>query len=408
MATIDGLFEQIIHSEKAAQHTKNKIQELRQEVFINQEKCCTLEQKNSELQQLLRTKLDELSRHEFTAKLLASREKIYLDQKTELDVEMKSLVEKQRSVAEWFYKERELLCSQISQYSEQFGGWSLNGQEDRLKHYRQQLEEILVEKQSMESEIEKFLMEEVVVTTITEEKEDLKNKHDKEQEVITALHSELNNETEKTACLENQCQALSEQTQNNPEYISLVKELEECKQQSALLDEEHTRLQDELNNLHQQLWQQQLQQQQTKKLQQLRDNVLVTPYSEAGQQESSTSESQKPVLVESNTDDYSCEKMEDLFSDSDDLDLETDKGQGETDRGQGDSKLKGQSDFQTASDVMQADISAELSMNNSSVIGKYKQQDDITQSGEWKHMPSSQLLSLPLTSKKIFRSCSKN
>ncbi|WAR21125.1 hypothetical protein MAR_015099, partial [Mya arenaria] len=115
--------------------------DVRQDVFTAQEKGKELEKRFSELREILKAKLDELSRHDLTVKWLSSQEQIYWDQKQELTEQLKTLREAEREHVTTYERDRLSWCEKMSGLAERYGLRGA-GRETRHTEQRQQLHQL--------------------------------------------------------------------------------------------------------------------------------------------------------------------------------------------------------------------------------------------------------------------------
>ncbi|XP_052771480.1 putative uncharacterized protein DDB_G0271606 [Mya arenaria] len=324
MATIDGLFEQIIHSEKVAHQRKTLLQELRQDVFTAQEKGKELEKRFSELREILKAKLDELSRHDLTVKWLSSQEQIYRDQKQELTEQLQTLREAEREHVTTYERDRLSWCEKMSGLAERYG-LSGAGRETRHTEQRQQLHQLMEEMGALQAELQAYKEKEAVVVKCREERDSVRTKLEKLQEDNKKLASSLCTELQMTEDLEAECQSISDHLNTDQQFISLQQQLDEEKHRSTVLGSEGTQLQSELNQLHQQLWQHQLKQRQQQMLQQKQQQQQQWKHEHnrkvhSGKQHPNTTSNGSAQVSRVTQYGSSCVEINnEVFSDSDDL-----------------------------------------------------------------------------------------
>lgn len=259
MSTFDGLFEQIIHSEKAAQDRKNLLLELRCKVHIGQEKVKALQQECHDLHKKLKIKLHELSDKELTQKWLTSQVSIFQDQKACLENQMLDLQNTEKSLQEKLHEEMVKLCSEMSEFASNFGLGNVSHIQ-REEAYSKQLMELLQDQERLRTSLQMYNDKQSVVDKLCAEKESLQKALESVLKKNTDMTSKMCDELQKTASLEEERKSVSTVPQTSLQFLSLKQQLKYEKQKSAELEDLYVHLQAELQNINQNPWQKQEQQ----------------------------------------------------------------------------------------------------------------------------------------------------
>ncbi|XP_048744520.1 golgin subfamily A member 6-like protein 7 [Ostrea edulis] len=255
MTSLDDLFNQIIHSELHAQQKKKYLHDLKCRIQSTLARKDRLQKKHIELKRELILKTNLLIQEEVNLKCEENKEKILQEEKTSLEGKKQRV---QKDLTDLQFRKLEMVerfCVGVRGFTWDYGLQS-GGQQRRQEELRKAVEEVKQTEQDLRKEVDDINKRREMLAEMDVQR-------GKEQQTLHSLQKnneeldqELRKVTDATEALISRKSELNTVPHNDPEFLSLSKELEAVNGEH--LEEKCVALQQELQRLQQILWQKQL------------------------------------------------------------------------------------------------------------------------------------------------------
>lgn len=243
------------------------------EIEIIEAKALEVKEEIKSFQGNLVIKSQKIAEQELQLKWFAEKQKIFAQQKEDMmktKMELQSRLEKVMQDSE---SERERFLEEAEQFSSMYDLIS-DGRKKREVTAKKKLEDLVVLKQKLTSEIHAIKNEKNEIESLESKKEKLLlqiNDLESEHKDINNLMKEKGEETRR---LESEKEKIAEKAQNDPELQRLTAELQTCKENSISLEGICDALKQELREVQQQYYQKQLQKQKRERQQQKQQHEI--------------------------------------------------------------------------------------------------------------------------------------
>ncbi|XP_033756524.1 protein Hook homolog 3-like [Pecten maximus] len=251
-SSLNDLFEQIINSERRTHERKSYLQEVKNKIRQKDADIIQLKQEKEVLRKELDVKVAELNKVEVYLTLINNKKEILLNQKSQFQKERQGLENQLEHLEEELFSLNEKFCSDVETFVTEFGLLG-NGADQRREEALRQLAELSEEKSKLQQDIQDY----------EERMKSLRELRDRETCLMDLLqdtksqHLELcekvAEEKLKLVKQEEEKQKIQLLPTTDVEFIRLQTELDSAKEED--LEGTCHRLQQQVQNLQQQLWQ---------------------------------------------------------------------------------------------------------------------------------------------------------
>ncbi|XP_071481801.1 coiled-coil domain-containing protein 172-like [Diadema antillarum] len=253
--SLNELFVQILQSEQRARERKNLLNDIKSKISATSHLLHTTQAKVVALRSDVSARTEELSAEELECRWVHNKESILTEQLADLTGQKQALVKQMENLQTLQSKELEMFSANVSRFVEDYGLAS-KGHELRLCAVREKVAVLKTRQAELMAELEVSRKQKDMLTSIDQEKLAMEKENERLKQEIKDAESRLSKEKAKTAQLEAEKLHVAEKPHSDPEFKRLHAELEGCRDDS--LEGLCQALQQQIDQLQRQQWQQQL------------------------------------------------------------------------------------------------------------------------------------------------------